>query len=59
MNLKDEILRCRAIQKLSQRKFAELCGVSYMTIYRIENGGNTSKRTETLIRMKIEELEGI
>lgn len=58
MSLQEEMFRYRAKHRLSQRAFAEKCGVTLQTINSVENGTqNPSKMTETKIRMAMEENE--
>ena len=58
MNLKDEILRYRAQENLSQVDFAARVGVSKTTIVGIELGRQSpTQKTTTKIRMVIEAKE--
>ena len=58
MSLKDEILRFRARENLSQVDFASKVGVSKTTIVGIELGRQApTQRTEAKIRMVIEKEE--
>ena len=47
----------RARNRLNQASFAEMCGVSRITISHIESGKKVSKITETKVRMAIGELK--
>lgn len=58
MSLKDEILRYRARENLSQVDFAARVGLSKTTIVSIELGRQKpTQRTETKIRMLLEEAK--
>ena len=60
MTLSEEMLRYRAQHSLSQSKFAELCGLSVMTINFVEREiQKPSALTRTKIRMVLDaEKEG-
>ena len=56
MTLQEEMLRYRAKNCVSQRKFAEMCGLTVQTINSVENGKQKAgKMTETKIRIAMEE----
>lgn len=56
MTLAERMVQYRARNNLSQRAFAQKCGVSLQTINSVENGlQNPSKMTEAKILMVIEE----
>ncbi len=56
--IKDDILKFRAKNNLSQAKMAALAGVSLQTIANIENGIQTpSKLTEQKIKLVFEDFE--
>lgn len=55
MTLRDEIVMYRAKNKLTMKEFAEMVGVTYMTISNIERGvQNPSRLTEAKIRLVME-----
>ena len=54
-DLKSLIIDYRAKAKMSQRQFAEMCGLHFNTIVKIEHGGNVLATTEAKIRQKMEE----
>ena len=56
MTLAEEMLYFRARHGMSQRKFAEIVGVTVQTINSVENGlQKPSKTTEAKIRIAMEE----
>lgn len=56
--IKDDILKFRAKNNLSQAKMAALAGVSLQTIANIENGIQTpTKLTEQKIKLVFEDFE--
>lgn len=58
MALTDEMMRYRAMHRLGQREFAQMCGVTTQTINRVECGKQKpSKITELKIRMAMEKNE--
>lgn len=60
MTLSEEILRYRARHNMSQRDFAERCGVTVQTINSVENGRqDAGKLTETKIKLVLEGDESI
>lgn len=58
MTLGERMIKYRAVQRISQSKLAEQCGVSLQTICSIETGQqNPSKVTEQKIKLVIGEEE--
>ena len=56
MEIGKKILRYRAKHRISQREFANLCGLSVMTVNYIENGlQDPSKITLEKIKIVLEE----
>lgn len=56
MTLQDKMVEYRAKHDMSQKVFAEKCGVSLQTINSVENGlQKPSKMTEAKIMMVIKE----
>lgn len=56
MTLQSEMIEYRAKHRMSQKVFAEKCGVSLQTINSVENGlQKPSKVTEAKIMMVIKE----
>lgn len=54
MKLSNDVVRFRAKNRLSQKKLAEMCGVTTQTISNIESGVRMPSRvTETKIRLVI------
>ena len=55
MTLQEEMVRYRAINCVSQRAFAKMCGVTVQTINSVENGKQKAgKMTEAKIRIAME-----
>lgn len=55
MTLAEEMVRYRAVHKLSQGDFAELCGINIMTVNHVERGlQSPTPLTEAKIRLVIE-----
>lgn len=55
MTLREEMIRYRAKERISQGELAKRCGVSLQTINSVENGLQTPSRvTEMKIRMIVE-----
>lgn len=52
MTLGERIIYYRAKNRLSQKDFAELCGVTPQTIYAIENGYQKASKT-TVIKINL------
>ena len=57
MNIREEILEFRRNHSLSQEAFAKRCGISPVTILRIEHGGRPSTIVEGKIRKVLNESE--
>lgn len=57
MTLTEKMLRYRAKHRISQSELAELCGVSLQTIYTIETGQQTPKKTTELQILMVVEGE--
>jgi len=54
MTLQEEMIQYRAKNNLSQRRFAELCNISIVTLNNVERGAQKpSALTEAKIRMVI------
>ena len=56
MGIREEILEFRRMYLLSQEAFAKRCGVSPVTILRIEHGGKPSTIVEGKIRKVLNEV---
>lgn len=52
MKLNEAIILYRAKNHISQKEFAEMCGVTPQTIYNVESVGQKPSKT-TLVRMKL------
>ena len=56
MSLADEMVKYRAVHKLSQGEFAKLCGINIMTVSHVERGlQSPTPLTEAKIRLVIDE----
>lgn len=58
MTLAERIIEFRAHNNLTQTEFANMVGVSMLTVWRAENGENINKITKSKIEQVIGKVEG-